>query len=296
MTAAVYLSYSQEDLDRAYDQRAWAANAGELIAQYASASADVRSRQAHCADIKYGPGTDERLDWFDAGQTGGPIHIHLHGGAWRALSKADVSFAAPAFTEQGIAFLAPDFTNLPAVRIPEMIDQLVRAVSFVYKNASSFGGDPDRIFISGHSSGAHLCAVLLARDWTRDGLPADVLKAGLCIAGIYDLEPVMLSSRRAYVDLTPGETFSLSPARHPRSIRCPLTIAYGERESPEFARQAASFAEALRASGNPAQLIALPGKNHFEIALDLGRPGSAIFEAAMAQITGCSGITQLANH
>jgi arylformamidase len=284
LSTVVYLNYTQDELDRAYDQRVWADNATDLIAQYASASAAVRGADAHLADIRYGPAVDETLDWFPATGNRRPIHVHLHGGAWRALDKSDVSFAAPAFTASGVHFVAPGFTNLPALRLPDMIGQLVRALTFLYLNGDRFGGDPDRIFISGHSSGAHLCAVLLGVDWTAYGVPADLIKGGVCIAGIYDLEPVLLSSRRNYVHLTPQEMLRLSPARDPERIRCPLTIAHGGKESPEFVRQATSFADALARSGNPPRRIVMPALNHFEIAMELGRPGSPINDAALAQI------------
>jgi arylformamidase len=221
----VYLNYSQEALDRAYDQRAWAANAGELIEHYGIATAS------------------------------------------------------------GVNFVAPDFTNLPEQSIPGMIGQLTMAIEFITSNASRFGGDPDRIFLSGHSSGAHLCAVLLAHDWTKSGLPADVLKAGLCIGGIYDLEPVVLSSRRSYVHLTPEEALRFSPAREAKLINCPMAIAYGGQESPEFIRQAISFADALEGAENPPRRIVMKDMNHFEIAMELGRRGSSLHQAALEQIT-----------
>jgi len=286
LSTAVYLNYTQDELDRAYDQRVWADNATELIAQYASASAAVRGAHAHLADIPYGAAVEERLDWFPAAGQRRPIHVHLHGGAWRALDKSDVAFAAPAFTASGVHFVAPGFTNLPALRLPDLIGQLIRAMIYLYRNAERLGGDPDRIFISGHSSGAHLCAVLLGLDWTTHGMPADVIKGGICVAGIYDLEPVLLSSRRNYVHLTPEEMLRLSPARDPQQIRCPLVIAHGGKESPEFVRQATSFADALERAGNPPRRIVMEAMNHFEIAQELGRPGSPIHDAALAQITG----------
>lgn len=284
MGPPVYLAYSQEELDRAYDQREWAANAADVIARYGGASAAIRDSHEHHAGLAYGPGEDERLDWFPSAAVGAPVHVHIHGGAWRSLSRADVSFGAPPFVDAGVAYVTPDFTNLPEGTIPGMVEQLVRAMSFVHRNAAHLGADPDRIFLSGHSSGAHLCAVLLTRDWTQEGLPADLLKGGLCISGMYDLEPVMLSSRRSYVTLAAHEQVELSPALHASSISCPVAIAYGGRESPEFVRQAKGFADALSGAGRPAKLICLPDSNHFEIAEDLGRAGSDLSETALAQI------------
>src|SRR5262245_29963374 len=80
-----------------------------------------------------------------------------------------------------------------------MADQVRRAIAWVYKNAASFGGDANRLYVSGTSSGAHLAAVALTTDWRKDfGLPADMLKGGLCCSGMYDLHPVSLSARAGY--------------------------------------------------------------------------------------------------
>jgi arylformamidase len=280
----VYLDYDQAALDRAYEQRAWAPKAAEQIERYARVSAAVRAAHPHYADIVYGAGQDELLDWFPAHATRVPIHIHLHGGAWRALTKSDVSFAAPAFTRANVQYVAPSFTNLPAVRLPEMVAQVAAAVAFVYRNAERFRGDPNRIFISGHSSGAHLCAVLLTRDWSVDGLPRDVLKGGVCISGSYDLRPVLLSARRNYMTLDEAEVLQFSPIHHVSSIECPVAVAYGARESPEFIRQAKAFAEALSAAGRTAEAIHLEDADHFEMAERLSEPGGAIHAAALAQI------------
>ena len=281
--APVYRNLDQVALDRAYDQRAWAENAAELIARFGTASAAARAACPYHADLAYGVGANERIDIFPSGTEGAPIHVHIHGGAWRALGKHDASFAAPAFTGAGINYAAPDFTKLPAVRIPDMADQLCRALAFVYREARAFGADPDRILVSGHSSGAHLAAVLLTVDWTACGLPVDLVKGAVLVAGLYDMEPVLLSSRRTYVHLDRAEAERLSPLRHVAKIRCPVVVAHGGRESPEFIRQAEAFAAALRTARRDVTLLVEAKLNHFEIAEELGRPGSAIFEAALAQ-------------
>lgn len=139
------------------------------------------------------------------------------------------------------------------------------------------------MLVSGHSSGAHLAAVLLTVDWREHGLPPDLIKAALLSSGIYDLGPVMLSSRRAYIDLEDDEIARLSPLRHVAVIRCPAKVMYGEAESPEFVRQARIFAGAMSAAGLDAELIPVPQVNHFEMNEEFGRAGSSVFKAAVAQ-------------
>jgi arylformamidase len=277
----VFLDYSQDELDRAYDQRVWAANAEVSLARCREAGAKVRASTRMLADIAYGDGPDERLDVFPCETAVAPIHVHVHGGAWRMQSKDDASFMAPAMTAAGMHLIAPHFTNLPGCRMPDMVDQLARALGWVHRHAREFGGDPDRILLSGHSSGAHLCAVLLTLDWPARGLPSDLVKAALCVSGSYDLAPVLLSARRAYIDLTREEAERLSPLRHAAAVRCPVIVMTGEHESPEFIRQGMAFAGALQQAGRDAELIQVPGYNHFEMNEALGRAGTVPHAAAV---------------
>jgi len=265
MGQSVFRDYDQEALDRAFDQRVWASNAVSVLDSYKAAGEAVIAEQACYANLQYGAGADERLDWFPTTQAKAPIHFHIHGGAWRFLRKEDVAFAAPMFTSAGQHYIAPDFGALPSVRLTDVVQQLIRAVAWVYTNAKQFGGDRNRIFISGHSSGGHLCAVLLATDWTLYGLPPDVLKGGLCISGIYDMEPVLISARRSYIDLSETEKQDMSPLLNTGFLNSPVSIVYAQNDSPEFIRQAHHFHEVIQSSGKSADLNCIPGMNHYEI-------------------------------
>jgi arylformamidase len=277
----VFRDLTQEELDRAYDQRQWAPNAQEVIARYGTESAKARSRLRVIADLAYGPSPEETLDIFPAAKSAAPIHVFIHGGAWRMLSKAESCFAAPAFVDAGIHFVALNFANLPQVRLPEMAAQIRRAIAFVHQKASTFGGDAEAITISGHSSGGHLAGVVLTTDWMRYGLPADAVKGGLCASGMYELEPVLLSARSSYVKLDAAEAAALSPIRHLDSIRCPVSIAWGALESPEFKRQGEEFARALAKAGKLRGEVVLPGFNHFEVVESLASREGALFQEVM---------------
>ena len=280
VSSPVFLGYSQAELDRAYDQRVWAPDMEATLARCREAGARVRASAGMLADIPYGDGADERLDVFPA-SAGAPVHVHIHGGAWRIQGKHDASFMAPAITGAGMHFVAPHFTNLPGCRMPDMLEQLARALGWVYAHARAFGGDPDRILLSGHSSGAHLCAVLATRDWAARGLPADLVKAALCVSGTYDLTPVLLSARRSYIDLTPEEAEQLSPLYHAGAVRCPVIVITGARESPEFVRQGMAFARALRDADVDIELIHVPGADHFALNEAFGTAGAVPHAAAV---------------
>lgn len=276
----VFGGYTQAELDRAYDQRAWAPNAEAIIADLGPRSTAARASLPNARVLAYGEGADEVLDVFLPAVPRGPVpvHIHLHGGAWRSLSRHEASFIATPLIAAGVAVVIPDFTNLPQVRMPVMVDQLRRAVAFVYRSADGLGGRADAITVSGHSSGAHLAAVLAMTDWRPLGLPPDIVKGLCCVSGSYDLEAVLLSARRNYIDLTLEEAEQLSPRRHAARIACPTVLAVGSRESPEFRRQWEDFAAALP----HARTLLIEEINHFEILDEMIRPGSALSLALVA--------------
>jgi arylformamidase len=285
--AKVYLGYTQAELDAAYDQRVWAPNREELVAWYGTESAKIRAALPHQRGVPYGPGEDETLDLFPAKMGSestslAPIHVHVHGGRWTLFSKDEESFIAPVFVEAGAICIIIDFSNIPKVRIPQMVEQVTRAIAWIHKNAKSFGGDPDRIHLSAHSSGSHLAGVALLTDWEKDfGLPNDIVKSALLISGMYDLRPVMLSARSSYVKLSDEEVNALSAILRPEKWRTPLTMVYGSKETPEFKRQPKAFLEALRAGGRSARLVEIPDSNHFEVLRQLGEPGSEVLRLAL---------------
>jgi arylformamidase len=166
-----------------------------------------------------------------------------------------------------------------------LVDQCRRAVAFVYRNAASFGGSADRIYLSGHSSGAHLAGCVLITEWTKQGLPPDIVKGALLVSGMYDLKPVRLSSRSSFVKLTDGIEDALSAQRHLDRFRTPAILAYGTLETPEFQRQSSDFAGALTAAGKPVQLIAGNGYNHFELYETLGNPYGVMGRAALEMMS-----------
>ena len=166
-----------------------------------------------------------------------------------------------------------------------MADQVRRAVAWVYKNAAGFGGNPNRLYLSGHSSGAHLAGVVLVTDWQKDfGLPSDVVKGGVLMSGMYDLKPVRLSKRSEYVKFTDEMEQALSTQRHLDKLKTPVVVAHGTLESPEFQRQTREFAAAVKAAGKPVQLIVAEGYNHFELPETFGNPYGLLGRAALEQM------------
>jgi arylformamidase len=255
----------------------------EVLQRRAAASDAVRTRLGAPRRLAYGSTEIEQLDVFATSRPDAPIMIFLHGGAWRGGDARSQAFAAEAFVRAGAHWVAPDFATVMEVGLDGMVAQVRRAVAWVARHAGSFGGDAARIYVGGHSSGAHLAGNVLLTDWAKDyGLPADLVKGGLCMSGMYDLRAVRLSARSSYVKFDDRIEHELSPIRHLARLRCPVVVAYGTKDSPEFQRQSREYAEALRTESRLQALVVGEGLNHFEMPEMLADPSSALGRSVLA--------------
>jgi len=280
----VFLDYDQAALDAAYDQAAYAPNREQLIERRIGASASVRGRIGEPERIAYGMAVIERLDIYRARHDAAPVFVFIHGGAWHSGRSKDFAGPAEMFLAAGAHYVVPDFAWVQDVGGSLMVlaDQVRRAIAWVFQNIARFGGDPNRLYLGGQSSGAHLAAVALTTDWRRDfGLPTDTIKGGVCISGMYELTPVRLSARSRYVAFDNATVAELSPIRHLERLQAPLVVAYGTCETPEFQRQNREFAAAVEAAGKPVRLVVGEHYNHFELPETLGNPYGLLGRATL---------------
>ena len=283
----VWLDMDQAELDDAYDQSVYAPNQKQVVGRYATNSESMRARLGAPKRFAYGPTPVEGLDVWATKRPDAPINVFVHGGAWRAGTASAYAFPSELFVNAGAHFVVLDFAPVTDLGgdLEAMAGQVRRGIAWVHRNARSFGGDPDRLYISGHSSGAHLAGVALVTDWKKDfGLPADAVKGALCCSGMYDMKPVRLSARSRYVKFTDEMEDSMSAQRHLDRLNTPLILAHGTFETPEFQRQSRDFAAAVRAAGKPAQLLVGAGYNHFEMLETLASPYGVLGRAALEQM------------
>lgn len=283
----VWLNMDQTELDSAYDQSVYAPNIQQVLKRYASNSDLTRSRIGNPKNYSYGPTSIEVLDIYPCKQVKAPINIFIHGGAWRSGLAKDFAYNAEVFVNAGAHYVVPDFINViqSGGDLLPMVEQVGRAVAWVYKNAASFNGDPSQIFISSHSSGAHLAGVVLTTNWQKDyGLPMNIIKGGLLCSGMYDLKPVRLSARSSYVKFTDRVEDTLSAQRHLEYLNTPIIVAYGSLETPEFQRQSRDFVKAVKEVGKNAELIVGQNYNHFELPETLANPHGILGHVALKQM------------
>jgi BD-FAE protein len=195
------------------------------------------------------------------------------------------AYPAEMFVNAGANFIAIDFIDINQAGgdLRLMAAQVRSAIAWVYKNAVSFGADANRLYVGGRSSGSHLTAVALVTDWERDyGVPADIVKGGICSSGMYDLKPVRISKRSSFVRFTDEREEAMSPRRHLDRLRAPVVVTYGTNETPEFQRQARDFAAAVKAADKSVELIEAPNYNHYEMGESFGNPYGPSSRAALA--------------
>jgi arylformamidase len=283
----VWLDMDQEELDNAYDQSVYAPNQPLVHARLAAANARARARLGAPQRFKYGATEIESVDVYRTAKPNAPINVYIHGGAWRNGRSADFALNAEPVVNAGGNSVIVDFNNIDDVAgdLMTMGRQVRSAVAWVYQNAKEFGGDASRIYVTGHSSGGHLSGCVVTTDWQKDfGLPKDVVKGAVLASGMYDLKPVRLSKRSKYVKFTDEIEQGLSAIRHLDRLNCPIVVAYGTQETPEFQRQAREFAAAVKAAGKPVQFIVGEGYNHFEIRETLTSPYGLLGRLVLEQM------------
>ena len=276
------MKYTAEFCEREYNARASIPEHPQIFARWAEQSAAVRRLRACVIDLNYGETAAEKLDLFPASRDGAPLLVFIHGGYWRSLDKSDFAWVAPPFTNHGVSVALLNYGLAPKTPMEEIVRQMLRAHAWLYRNGDRLGFDPSRIYVSGHSAGGHLTAMMMAALWPAyaPDLPADLVKGGLAVSGIYDLEPLRHAPFiQADLKLTAARARLLSPVHLPPATDRPLYTAVGALESGEFRRQTALIGKAWPRS--LAREIRLPGLHHLNVIDELANVASPLFDAAL---------------
>ena len=282
----LYRGYDRQGLDAQYFMRARHPDWESWFKKWKAWSEKVRSARSVKRDIAFGPSKDETLDVFYTRYNRSPVHIFIHGGYWQGMSKDDHSFVADGLVDAGAAVVIPNYTLAPEADIGEIVRQCRAAVAWTWRNAASFGGDPSRIFVSGHSAGGHLTAMMVSTDWPSfaQDLPADLIKGGCAISGLFDLEAMRLCYVNDKLKLTPDQVRRQSPINALPERGAPLIVAVGNDETSEFHRQSDTYAAQWLAKGFPLQTMRPAGLNHYSIVDAVGNPRHPLTRAMLAQM------------
>ena len=276
---------TQEELDHQYNltmRFPEAASSYEAFCERESKS--VRSELDHRLDVPFGPTLAEHVDLYPAGENA-PVLIYFHGGFWYLRTSEEFGFVARGPVSAGAATVVTNYALCPRVTVDEIVRQARAAVAWIYQNARSFGGDPGRIHVAGHSAGGHLIAMLLATDWEGEyGLPAGIIKGATAISGLFDLAPFPYTFLQPKLQLTWDQVLRNSPILHLPDSAPPLLVVYGDDETGEFKRQSEEFFEAWTARGLGGEPLVLPGKNHYDVIDGFLDAGSPLCSAILGQM------------
>lgn len=261
---------TQEEIDRAYDPMI-GRDPAVLVKAWRERSERSRARHRVSLDLPYGPSLNERMDIFhaeapDTHSPQAPVHVFFHGGYWRSLSHREFSFIVDDLVKSGITVAVVNYALCPQVHFSELVRQAQAAVAYVYTHAAELGIDPERLSISGHSAGGHLCAMLMSTDWQGTfGLPNQLIRGALCVSGLYDLRPFPWSWLQPKLQLTGRDVQTFSPLWLACQVAAPIKLVAGALESAEFERQMSSYAEHLSEQGHNVTQQLLPEVDHFSI-------------------------------
>ena len=257
-----------------------------VFARRTAASQAARASLRHHRQLRYGTRPGETCDVFPSGRAfegGAPVLIYIHGGFWRANDAATFSYVAEGFAPRGALVLIIDYDLMPTVGLREIIDECETAVQCAHGRAREFGGDPDRIFVSGNSAGGHLAAMLADRRWPqRRDLPPDVVKGAIAVSGIYDLAPLTGTSMQEAFRFTSADIEAMSPLRLLPHEAAPLLLAVGEDETRSFLDETRGYAQACRKHGLSVREMLVPQTNHITVVLDaFAQPGHELNRSAV---------------
>lgn len=275
----------RETLDRLYNNRAAVPTHAQDMERWAAASAESRRRLACRLDLPYGAHPREVFDLFTVPQPDRPLLVFIHGGYWQALDKSSFSFIAEGFAAEAAGQIANvaviSYPLAPEADMDRIVASLRRALLWLWREAAPLGFDRNRIYVAGHSAGGHLTAMAGLTDWAAlDGAaPADLVKGGLSVSGLYDLLPI----RHCYLNDRLGMTDTVAVRNSPQFILpqwrgrlMPLVCTVGGDETPAFHSQQHDFVRACAERGLQVTEVTAPGMHHFNIADALARPDSMI--------------------
>jgi arylformamidase len=229
-------------------------------------------------DVCYGPDYRQRLDVYlpdDSALSGLPVLLFVYGGGWRHGYKEWLGFMAPPLLPLPANFVSVSLRLAPNVRYPEPLNDYFGAIKWAYRNIAKLGGDPERIFIGGHSSGAHLSALAALRTdiAERNGLPRNVVKACFPVSGIYDLaydSSTLQAHTRSSIAALLGphnRPSEASPITYVSGNTTPFYVVWSSGDNEIMAATSPIFVEALRQQPGRVEYCVIPNLYHFDMSL-----------------------------
>lgn len=231
----------------------------------------------HRADVIYGDHPRLKLDIYQpvtSTATKKPATvIFFYGGGWEAGEKADYKFVAEALTSQGIIVVIPDYRVFPEVIFPEFIDDAATSVAWTKKHIAEFGGDPEQLFIAGHSAGAHIAAMLSVNPvyLQQVGLQPRQLRGMIGLAGPYDFLPLKSKTlKQIFGD--EASQWQSQPVNFVGEGHPPTLLLVGNNDRTVLPRNSYRLADKLKKYDNSVELVEFNDYGHVAMIAKLAKP------------------------
>jgi arylformamidase len=276
---------SGDELERHFNPRIAVPDALDCLDRYTRRSAECRNTLPGQYDCRFGDGEKCTYDFHpaEAGDNDGntPLVIFIHGGYWRLMDKSDHSFVAPPYCARGFGVVNLNYDLCPGVSLDVIVDETKQAFLHIWAQAETLALQRERIYLIGHSAGAHLAASLLGYDWEAEGLPADPIAGIVAISGIYEPEAARRISLNEEIGLT-EEVAARNDmlAMKPKSKADILSIA-GASEPEGWIAQSVAYAARCTEAGMDASFHLAPDCHHFAVMEAAADPGNETFEKIM---------------
>lgn len=274
------------ELEAQYNNVARRPDVDDLLQNWIDRSAAWREYADALLDQAYGEHERERVDLFRSGRSDAPLLVYIHGGYWQRGDKSMYSFVAQAFNAAGIDVAVVGYPLCPEVSMSALTDSIRRALAWLYRSAGKLGINRERINLSGHSAGGHLTAMGLVTNWPllAGDLPANLLKSGIALSGLFRLQPLLPTSISTALHLTEAEITQLSPVFAPAPATIPTLVVVGGAESEQFFVQADDLVRAWSNDMRQIERYDEPGVDHFDLVNRLADPASELFRRVCARI------------
>lgn len=264
----IYKEYDQAGLDWQYNNRGRVPDFADHLSLWEKKSEEASSCKIY-RDVPYGPGPAETLDIYPATGSDGKILVFIHGGYWQAMNKSNFRFVVPAFLPHGFTVVIISYPLAPEASMQQIVSSCGKAISWVFDHIAGYGGDPQSIYLAGHSAGAHLALMMNTVSFARSGTS---LRGTVALSGLYNLTPIQLSFVNDKIGMDADTASALSPIHLEPVSNTRILLATGGAESEEYLFQLNEMSMSWKNKLARIETWIGPGLNHFSILTAFADP------------------------
>lgn len=261
----IYKKYDQAQLDLQYNNRFHVPDFQKHLDRWEELSRIAENRLKVIKDIAYGSGFREAVDIFSSEKPNSKTLVFIHGGYWYKFDKTSFHFIARAFAGYNITSVIINYPLVPTVPIDKTSEACRKAINWISKNIYQWNGNPEEIYIVGHSAGAHLATSVMMNTQENE----NVIRGVCAISGLYNLLPIYLSNVNDILGMDKETALRNSPALKDPIEYNQLLLAVGSEETDEFISQSKEYYTVLKNKSSRVEFLEISGMNHFSILSSL---------------------------